>query len=146
MSSITIINDGSVRHIVRNEQGIKVANFMRHENDSTISLALGEDGKANYVAQRHVPTLEATCERIERIFDATPLRDEIARLSELHSENLALWEEKNTTTARERYNSLGRHEIPNSNRQLEAQRDIVSAKIVLHLGIQPSMLRSLGIS
>lgn len=144
MIQVTSMADGHFS--VSDRDGNLIATFTRHRHDTSIGLRIVRDGADAYVQQRHLPEEPEARERINRIFDDTPLPAEIGRLKELHDANRRLWDEKSVTTDTSRYRDLTDGGLlRDSDMSLEVQRDIVSAKIILTLGISAGELCRLGL-
>lgn len=145
-TGIRIETNGEDHHVIKDQHDTELASYVRHENDWSIGLRIHHGKKSAYVQQRHVRNEAETRERINRIFDAVGLSEEIERLRSLHVANRALWDEKSVTTNSERYNELVHGGLlRTSDNSLESQRDIVSAKMYLLLGATTNDLCRLGL-
>ena len=143
---IRITSDDVGLHVVTDDSDLELASFTRHPDDWSIGVKLNHGKHSAYIQQRHVRTDSLARERINRIFDSVGLSEEIERLRALHAANRALWDEKSVTTDSERFRQLV-HEgvLRTSDQSLEAQRDIVAAKMYLRLGVTTTDLCRLGL-
>ena len=133
-------------YAVHDSENELLADLVWHDSDWSFGLRIHGENKDTWAQQRYVRSLEAVEERIKRIYDETPLKQEIETLTALSKEEKKLRDEKYTTTNGERYKELTTGLVlRDAEIATESQADIVNAKLRIMLGIGIGELRELGV-